>query len=511
MTFIPKSIPRKIYFLGILMSISTFSKSQTIWASFIEPLDHYKVEGTIINSQLHCFGGLNKLNQTDTIFHYVNSLSTGISITKQSNIAKQGAIISYHKLPTGKSILLRNDPQFEWSTYSIYLEDAQNQVIDSIYTAKLNGKVLILKSILLDSSILIAAEFQSSNHPLEDGLIIQKVSFDLNQEQSVFIKRSSDILREYDFLRHNDSTFFIHTMRHELGCRLTGHRFLNSDITKYDTLCIQQIEDTLDNFSFFPGPGDVHWTIPGEEILATFQLSQQNLPHAGFEGSDAGFLVLDTKGNLKDSAIIGRYDTNDRIGTNQSVKYNDSTFLVTTMPFYADSAVDYNSFHFGTYPTLIDITVLTSKIEEGKRWTIFNGEYLMLNDLVPDTANDRFFALVTSYDFTDSASGLKRDLLIYEINNVSQHLSTSSELSQPDFSLKLYPNPASEQIRVELPEETFSIYSFFNMQGQIVKTGQINEYSRLLELNVESLIPGTYFLHLNGKELQHTERFVVQR
>jgi hypothetical protein len=100
-----------------------------------------------------------------------------------------------------------------------------------------------------------------------------------------------------------------------------------------------------------------------------------------------------------------------------------------------------------------------------------------------------------------------------------------STLSIPDFEnqsdvlpLKVFPNPASEYVTIEIPEYSVTttkggyvtqqqfrplngeiLLSVINLSGQIVKTEVFDASERNHVINVNMLTPGLYMLHLNQK------------
>jgi len=76
-------------------------------------------------------------------------------------------------------------------------------------------------------------------------------------------------------------------------------------------------------------------------------------------------------------------------------------------------------------------------------------------------------------------------------------------------SLAVYPNPASSvlKIRSELPLQ--GNYQITTMTGKLVKTNVLDGSS--LDINIDSIAEGVYFLHLNTKGEDRVIRFVVDR
>lgn len=66
-------------------------------------------------------------------------------------------------------------------------------------------------------------------------------------------------------------------------------------------------------------------------------------------------------------------------------------------------------------------------------------------------------------------------------------------------ALSIYPNPAEADVTVSLGETINSI-NIFNTTGGVVKSFSFNGDRTSVEINVESLSAGVYFLNVNGKE-----------
>ncbi len=75
---------------------------------------------------------------------------------------------------------------------------------------------------------------------------------------------------------------------------------------------------------------------------------------------------------------------------------------------------------------------------------------------------------------------------------------------EKESSIKIYPNPADQYIRIDIPNKAMTNYTINDVSGRIIRSGIIQDSKVKLE-NLES---GTYFISiLNGKE-KLTKRFV---
>lgn len=84
-------------------------------------------------------------------------------------------------------------------------------------------------------------------------------------------------------------------------------------------------------------------------------------------------------------------------------------------------------------------------------------------------------------------------------------LASTDEVSRIDFSVS--PNPAKNELNLQLNNSTNSNYEIFNLNGQLVLNGQLN--SGNTKLSVSSLSTGTYLLKVLSEEGVGVKRIVV--
>jgi len=79
------------------------------------------------------------------------------------------------------------------------------------------------------------------------------------------------------------------------------------------------------------------------------------------------------------------------------------------------------------------------------------------------------------------------------------------ELSQP----LLYPNPAHNQLYIELPaSKGYEKIQVFNSNGQLQYAGKISNGQSYLLLDINQYASGSYLVQLKGIKETHTLRFV---
>jgi hypothetical protein len=74
-------------------------------------------------------------------------------------------------------------------------------------------------------------------------------------------------------------------------------------------------------------------------------------------------------------------------------------------------------------------------------------------------------------------------------------VATLTQEEKMDFSIKVFPNPVRNKLYVQT-DKTGQLFRLLNMQGQVVKSGKIE--NKKLSLNFSELPDGMYFLLINN-------------
>ena len=80
----------------------------------------------------------------------------------------------------------------------------------------------------------------------------------------------------------------------------------------------------------------------------------------------------------------------------------------------------------------------------------------------------------------------------------------SNETIKEVFELKLYPNPVENMLTISNSDNTNATYRIFNLVGQVVKSGNMNEK----EISVSKLEAGMYIFEANDVEKSISKKFV---
>ena len=91
------------------------------------------------------------------------------------------------------------------------------------------------------------------------------------------------------------------------------------------------------------------------------------------------------------------------------------------------------------------------------------------------------------------------------------HFVIGSSLSVPQASApiaKVYPNPASDRIHVDIEDASIRQASVYDMAGKLIATQAVN--GKELRFNIANFTAGTYLLQLEGQNGRASVRFVKQ-
>lgn len=112
----------------------------------------------------------------------------------------------------------------------------------------------------------------------------------------------------------------------------------------------------------------------------------------------------------------------------------------------------------------------------------------------------------------DCATGERSVRLNSSMSNIATNYAVGMEDNELSSSMRVYPNPATESIRVSLPSDKTgtALLQIRNMVGSLVAEQELNltALSSGTDLNVSTLKPGVYTLMVTSTEGIATKRFV---
>jgi len=101
----------------------------------------------------------------------------------------------------------------------------------------------------------------------------------------------------------------------------------------------------------------------------------------------------------------------------------------------------------------------------------------------------QFDNVIVKNDTTDGS--LDCLLLKYSIDS----LTSATDLAEDPIGIGVYPNPAHEMVRLQLPEDIpqgLLYYNLYDMAGKFISSGMLR--SNQAEISLQSLLPGHYIV-----------------
>lgn len=93
-----------------------------------------------------------------------------------------------------------------------------------------------------------------------------------------------------------------------------------------------------------------------------------------------------------------------------------------------------------------------------------------------------------------------------------EEIVSTTNTADKNLSLKIYPNPATDFLQIEIPEvfDTNIQVKIFNSTGQLMKQSTLTNNTDILEMNIQDLNTGFYFLEISDKNQKISEQFLVK-
>ena len=84
---------------------------------------------------------------------------------------------------------------------------------------------------------------------------------------------------------------------------------------------------------------------------------------------------------------------------------------------------------------------------------------------------------------------------------------TQDGISEESISYAIYPNPANQELNIEISGETESYYRMYNSMGQEVTSGIVNGKTTL---SLEQFVSGIYFIEISNSHTSTTHKIVIR-
>jgi hypothetical protein len=202
------------------------------------------------------------------------------------------------------------------------------------------------------------------------------------------------------------------------------------------------------------------------------------------------------------------------------------------------SAVRLNSLWFKSFSTLpvnlVDFTARYSKPSVTLNWSTANETGFSHFEMERSVDGTNFSTLgvvfangvagndLAKYMFRDNVSALKVPTVYYRLKMVDQsgafrysdvRIIRLETPQQQTIAISTYPNPATTEIRVTVPENWQNSkveYSIYNLNGQQVKSTASNG-TQTQAINVSNLAEGTYFIKVTNGAETATQKFIKSK
>ena len=409
--------------------------------------------GLLVDENLFVFGAISsKQNQQDSIFlarfDLIEDTIHHISIQCE----KSGFLNDLIPLGNGKFVISRGALTQGNANVSIYKTDSVFNLLDSVSLSLPNHSLYPFKT-LIDGSVIYHLGTVRSANPQVKGFFISAFDTNLNLLDSAFvIYNNGTFLAPMQFLEYKDTLSFISTLSwRNTGLIASAHNFSKNNFAILDTVPL--IEDGYQQFSNHytrRTDGGVVFNPITSNFIISAEIDQIQIPYPNFENRDVGLMEIKTNGAMVRSQVLSRPDTFETHGDGLLRLFGEEGIITGIIPLYGDGAGSVEEFSFGDHETLIDIYLNSNEFLDIKnRWTIYNGEYIKLDDIVVNPDQDEVYAITTSYNFRDSLRGKERDLLIYKISGLNKYLSSETDVLPAKRVFIIYPNPAKGEFNIE--------------------------------------------------------------
>ena len=77
---------------------------------------------------------------------------------------------------------------------------------------------------------------------------------------------------------------------------------------------------------------------------------------------------------------------------------------------------------------------------------------------------------------------------------------------------KAFPNPAKDNIRIQLKEDArIDNIDFIDLDGKVIKAKYIRKQNKLIEINVSNLNNGVYILNITSDKVVNRIKVIIER
>ncbi len=274
----------------------------------------------------------------------------------------------------------------------------------------------------------------------------------------------------------------------------------------------------------------------------TFKIIQQSISPDCFATHDdtikLNFLIYDTTGilieppveyiykwtnNITDDIFYGNY-LNFNLQLLSDVEYNSNTQIIIYLEMLNPDSTFISGFDLQYYylneaniPSAtfnaLNISGLTVQIFDyaitgtyTDTWWDF-GDGFIVEDEIPLPYT---YAAPGTYTITNYAQYGNDSCVVA----FTQDITLDTNSTEPEWLVKIFPNPAGYQINILVPSITdYAALTIFDLAGQAVLTNRYlsGNYGFVASIDISSLKPGVYLINLQTDDVNYSAPFVVAR
>ena len=102
-------------------------------------------------------------------------------------------------------------------------------------------------------------------------------------------------------------------------------------------------------------------------------------------------------------------------------------------------------------------------------------------------------------------NGIDSVQTIFEVS-----VSSTIGIKQNEISTRIYPNPATDFVQIELQKSGFDQFIIADMSGKVMRTEQIRPFETSKRIDLSGIARGTYLLILKGANDKEVFNLVIQ-
>lgn len=84
-----------------------------------------------------------------------------------------------------------------------------------------------------------------------------------------------------------------------------------------------------------------------------------------------------------------------------------------------------------------------------------------------------------------------------------------NDLNTENIEAKVYPNPTTGKLTIELKDKTITSFSISNLLGEVMMERKLSQQETKVELNLKNFAEGVYYIQLNAHDKKYLQKLIV--